>query len=205
MLTVHEELIFKMGENLVDKEKIMLTMISKQMDALKHKFIYIQKIKINKIIGLSYFDNFECIEVLSSTTICPKAAKLIYLYTATQQFPPFVTHLTYDRNQRVNNIPLSVTHLTLGGNSMRPAQGRGFNQPIQNCIPSSVTHLTFGSDFDQPINDFIPHSVTHIKFGCYFNQSINDLHDTVEEIILHSVYIKRIDTKFVSKISILTQ
>ncbi|AEX61323.1 putative F-box and FNIP repeat-containing protein [Megavirus courdo7] len=50
-------------------------------------------------------------------------------------------------------IPNSVTHLTFGYN---------FNQDIRGCIPNSVTHLKFGQGFNQDIKDYIPNSVTHL-------------------------------------------
>ena len=37
-----------------------------------------------------------------------------------------------------------------------------FNQDIKDCIPTSVTHLTFGWMFNQNIKYCIPCSVTHL-------------------------------------------
>jgi len=177
-------MVLRISEELTSREKIYLTMTSKQMDTLKYKFIYKQKVKIYDIIGLPYFDNFECVDVLTSTTKCPKAAKYVHLYTLVQKFPPFVTHLFYDHDRYVRNIPQSVTHLILGGDSTRPAQGRGFNKSIKNCIPLSVTNLVFGCIFNQPICGSIPHSVTHLKFGKHFNKSVRDLPLSVTHLIL---------------------
>ncbi len=45
---------------------------------------------------------------------------------------------------------------------------RHFNQPIDS-LPTSITHIEFGSDFNQPIHN-LPHSITHLTLGPSFNQ-----------------------------------
>ncbi len=51
-------------------------------------------------------------------------------------------------NQPINNLPNSITYLTLGYK---------FNQLINN-LPNSITHLTVGHDFNQPI-DNLPNTI----------------------------------------------
>ncbi len=41
-----------------------------------------------------------------------------------------------------------------------------------DCVPSSVTHLTFGYNFNKKIKKYIPASVKHLQLGNAFNQSI---------------------------------
>src|SRR5579872_2711480 len=83
------------------------------------------------------------------------------------KLPKFINTLEFDMcfdNQDIKDcIPNSVTHLTFG---------HYFNQDIKDCIPNSVTHLTFGKHFNRPIIDCIPNSVTHLIFGDNFNQNI---------------------------------
>ena len=59
-------------------------------------------------------------------------------------------------NQPINNLPNSITHLTLG---------LDFNQPINN-LPNSITNLTLGQKFNQQINN-LPNSLTHLEFYEY--------------------------------------
>jgi hypothetical protein len=54
----------------------------------------------------------------------------------------------------VDNLPLSLTHLTFG---------YWFNKPVDN-LPLSLTHLTFGDRFNQPV-DNLPNNLTHLTFG----------------------------------------
>uniref|UniRef100_A0A6C0C821 F-box domain-containing protein n=1 Tax=viral metagenome TaxID=1070528 RepID=A0A6C0C821_9ZZZZ len=162
MLSVPDDIILKIGDLLLDKDKIAITMMAKRFDRLKYKFIYRQKMIYDRILPLSYFDNFECIELPRYQRIYPKSVKYVHFVARTTEMPPKVTHLTFgdDFNRSVENvIPSSVTHLTLG---------HYFNQPI--TIPSSVTHLTFKLHFNQPVK--IPSSVTHVTFGYSFNQPI---------------------------------
>jgi len=182
----HQDIFFKISEFLLDKDKIMLTMASQWFDKLKHKFIYQQKIHINRIIGLSYFDNFESVEI-ELKSIIPRRVKNVHFLAQTDDIPTFVTHLIFsnDFNQPIERIiPSSVTYLIFGHKFNQPIKGiipssvihlrfgAGFNQPIVHCIPSSVTHLSFRRDFNQDIKDCIPSSVICLQLGWYFSKSI---------------------------------
>jgi hypothetical protein len=168
MLKLYDDLIINIGEDLTDKEKITLSMVSKKLNKFKHKFIYREQIIITKINNLSFFDNFESV-IMFNDGRYPKNVKYIYCKANTQTVIfPNITHLTFsnDFDQPINNcIPDSVTHLTFGQN---------FNQSIKGCIPNSVTHLIFGSDFDKSIAQHIPDGVTHLTFGKYFTGSIEN-------------------------------
>src|SRR3984957_5086991 len=82
-------------------------------------------------------------------------------------------------------IPSAVTHLTFG---------YYFNQNIKECIPSSVTHLTFGKRFNQDIKDCIPSSVTHLTFGKRFNQ---DIKDCIPSSVTHLTFGGKINQKII--------
>ena len=55
-------------------------------------------------------------------------------------------------NKSVDNLPLSLTHLTCG---------LTFNKKVDN-LPSSLTHLTFGRTFNQKA-DNLPLNLKEIK------------------------------------------
>ena len=149
MLSLYDDIIIKIADELSDKQKIYMTMLSKQLDHFKFKFIYVELVSLSKIKMLPYFDNFENVE-LDIMMHSPKFAKFIHFLATTTNIPDKITNLTFNENfnQSIKDcIPSSVSHLTFGWKC---------NQPIKDCIPSSVSHLTFGHEFNQPIKDCIP-------------------------------------------------
>jgi len=205
MAMVCTDIILKISEYLTNNEKIKLSMTSKSNDKLKYKFMYCDEIHIDKIINLSYFDNFECIRISNRKNKYPKNVKHIYFKAYSRFLPPLVTHLEffYEFNLPIV-IPSTVIHLTFGEYFNHPIKncipssvthlifGQEFNQPIIDCIPSSVTHLEFGWDFDQSIKNNIPSSVTHLKFGYEFNKSINNLPSSVTHLTLGTKFNRQI-------------
>jgi len=196
MLTLNTDIFLQIGTLLTDKEKIILTMICTQMDILKHKFRYQKKVHVHKILRLSYFNNFENVELYDINNRCPKHAKQIHFTTRVPIYPISydavrITHLTFgdEFNHPIKKkLPSSVTHLKFGDSFNKwspnciPSSvthlefGRRFNIPIQNMIPSSVKYLSFGDYFNYPIESGIPYGVTHLKFGYCFNRIIkNDI------------------------------
>lgn len=81
--------------------------------------------------------------------------------------PNSITHLTfgYEFNQIIDNLPSSLIYLKLG---------KKFNRQI-NKLPSSLQYLIFGSAFNLPISISLPVTLIHLEFGTYFNYSIDDL------------------------------
>jgi len=153
MLTIHQDIILIIGEYLTDCEKIQLTMVSRSMDKLKHKFMYCEIIKIAMIKKLPYFNNFERVKMQNIKEKCPKYVEEVHFKEK---------YLNYESNK---TMPNCITHLTLEDS---------YIEYDRTHIPSSVTHLTFGQWFDHDIKKFIPPSVTHLTFGTYFNASIKN-------------------------------
>lgn len=187
MLTLCREMVLKISESLSDREKIYLSMTSLSMNQLKHKFVYVEKIIVDRIINLSYFNNFECVELSDTTYRYPKYAKYIHFYADTNIIPTGVTNLVflyYFDDIIKGYIPDSVKYLTFVFS---------FNQSIKNCIPSSVTHLEFGDNFDCSINGSIPSSVIYLTFGYSFNRSIRgNIPFCVTHLIFGTLFNKRI-------------
>jgi hypothetical protein len=65
-------------------------------------------------------------------------------------------------NKKLDNLPNSLTHLTLGWN---------YNQKLDN-LPNSLTHLTLGYNYNQKL-DNLPNNLTHLTLGWDFNQELN--------------------------------
>lgn len=219
------DVFIKIAEWLSDREKLSLTTVSKLFGELKYKFIYGTKMRIEDIMLLPYFHNFESVEIYHKKNTLPKRVKYVYFKAHGTNIPssicppwifdktiipPMATHLTFDDdfNESVDNcIPDSVTHLTFGCSFNRSiincipksithlTFGRDFNQAITCCIPSSVTHLTFGRVFNQSISDCIPGSVTHLTFGNRFNQPIENLPTSITHLRFGYYFNQPIDDK----------
>jgi len=193
MLTMCENIMKKISELLSDKEKIKLTMISNHMNRLKHKLMYREKIDVTKIINLSYFNNFEYVEITDFERIrIPKKVKHVYFE---MQSTSSIIHLTLDWDFKLLAKDILISkHSTFAG---------FFNQTIKNHLPRSVTHLTFGNYFNKPIDGIIPSSVTHLTFGWFFNQSINNVPLSVIEIKINKKYDNLISNEIASRIKII--
>jgi hypothetical protein len=172
-------------------------MTSKMMDDLKYKFTYDEKIHIDKINMLSYYNNFINIEVDDIICNCSQINHCDNILNV----PEIVTHLTIAQRYEYNNqniiIPFIVTHLTIDywldvtlkfhalPKITHLTFDKSFDRSIIDRIPNSVTHLVFGRKFNRPIKDIIPNSVTHLKFGFCFNQPIKDY---IPESVVHLTF-----------------
>ena len=80
--------------------------------------------------------------------------------------------LSYYFNQYVNNLlPNSLTHLTFGWH---------FDQDVSK-LPNSITHLTFGHHFDQDVSK-LPNSLIYLTFDHCFNQETHNLPNSITHL-----------------------
>ena len=75
-------------------------------------------------------------------------------------------------NRSVDHLPSTVTHIIFGS---------GFNRPI-NKLPRSITHLTLGFNFNHSV-DNLQNSITHLTFGHYFDCLVNKLPNSITHLI----------------------
>lgn len=75
----------------------------------------------------------------------------------------------------VDNIPVSITRLTLG---------ESFNETIDR-LPPNLTHLDLITSviFDRPI-DHLPDNLTHLQLGPRFNQTLDNLPGSLIYLVL---------------------
>jgi len=170
MVDLYDDLIIKICDELCDREKIYVTMISKRMEKIRYKCTYREKIHVRYIVALPYFDNFESVEISELISILPKCAKYIYFEADTRSIPGFVTHLkfadTFNEPIKKSDIPTSVTHLELGDN---------YNQAMEiNSISESVIYLKFGYWFYQSINNCVSSSVKEIELETDYDLNIDE-------------------------------
>jgi len=186
MLITNEDNFIYISKFLTDREKIYLATTSSSMNDLKYKFRYCERIRMDKIVHLPYFHNFEFIKIHAIPPTYPKCVKFIHLLTYSTNIPSNITHLTFRRrfNEPVKNIPLSVTYLKFGDY---------FNQPIEGVVPSSVTRLNLRWNFDHPIKNNIPSSVTHLTLYCNIdNSKIGDIPSSVVHLKIGGRFNKNI-------------
>jgi len=188
MLITNVDSFIHISRFLTDREKIYLATTSSSMNILKYKFRYCERIRMDKIVHLPYFHNFEFVKIHSIPPIYPKCVKFIHLLANSTDIPSNITHLTFRRrfNKPVKYIPLSVTYLKFGDYFNHPIDGLisssvtqlklrwEFNHPFTNNIPSSVTHLTLYCSADKLKIGDIPSSVVYLKVGGRFKKNMKD-------------------------------
>src|SRR5579872_4754263 len=94
-----DDIIIVITSFLDDKDKISFLSLTKKLHLLKNKVYYNEKVYIDNIIKLSYYDMFT----------------VILTNNVNYKFPKFMTHLifAYGFNQKIRKyIPNSVAHLT---------------------------------------------------------------------------------------------
>jgi hypothetical protein len=94
--------------------------------------------------------------------------------------------------QPINNLPSSITHLTLGHHFNNSVEllppnlkflmfGHNFNESV-NSLPDTITHLFFGYRFNKPVNS-LPKNLLHLTFGNCFTKSVKCLPSTITHLI----------------------
>jgi hypothetical protein len=87
-------------------------------------------------------------------------------------------------DQRIDNLPNTITHLTFDYHSK-------FNQQVNN-LSQNLIYVQFGWDFNQFV-DFLPQNLRHLIFGVNFNQSIDNLPRNLIFLFLGKMFNKSID------------
>lgn len=67
-----------------------------------------------------------------------------------------------------------------------------FRESVRGCIPSSVTHLSFGRYFGSHLYKTIPASVTHLVLGHYFDTPLEGCIPNVTHLTMDCSYRKNI-------------
>lgn len=198
------DLFYVVSIFLPDRWKLCLLTCSRGTWKLRHIFIFLSKVSVDKINHLDYYNQFTNVVItknfekmiqskyvygiMISEIALPKRITHLEIYSTMIPIPSTVTHLSFnnDFNTTIKNIPNTITHLKMPWDYNRSIDGCipssivylkfgiKFNQSIKNNIPSSVKYLKFGVDFNQPIKNNIPSTVTHLTLNYYFDESIKD-------------------------------
>ena len=101
-----------------------------------------------------------------------------FIYDGQTQIPHGTTHLKTTHDfNDTITLPSSITHLRFGS---------CYNQPTNN-LPNSITHLTFGKNYNC-ITDDLPNSITHLTFGYHYNQPISTLPPLITHLTFGDLY-----------------
>jgi hypothetical protein len=97
-----------------------------------------------------------------------------------ERVPKYLTRLVFDgKCDGTINVPKTVTSVVFRDN--------GFDQPIDNCIPNGVTHLSLICKYNYPLNkNCIPKSIQRLVL-CDYDFSLNDC---LPYGITHLVFVK---------------
>jgi len=174
MIYLLRDIVLLICQKISDVDKVNFVLTCQKMYKLRDDITYDDKIHVDKIQHLTYFDNFTNIEISNDTLQVPKHARYVHLRTGSANIPPYVTHLTFDHmfNKRLT-VPSSVTHLIFGAR---------YNQSIESVIPNSVTHLIFGNNFNCPIETFLPTSIVHLELNHFFRQPIKHIPKSITHL-----------------------
>ena len=185
-----------------NKDKCHLMMTCKEIS--KCRFFFYEKVNIENIIELLWFDNF--INVYVAINKCNK-------------FPAFVTHLDYghyyDKSLCDYFFPSTVIHLKFSYGFNEPIDDKipfgvthlsfGYTFKLKKMLPSSIIHLEFGHYFNHPIKDYIPSSVTHLTLGTWFSQDITEsLPSSVTHLTFVGKYVRQLTSIIPNTITHLT-
>ena len=158
-----------------DREKLNFLLTSKKIIKLLEDHVHFnEEVDINKILKSQFFLNFT--NLIMDEYIIYANSNLYGNKNNALVLPRDIKKLRFTDifNRFVDNIPLTVTHLTFGDR---------FNQYINGCIPKSVTHLTFGFDYNKSLFNCIPSSVTHLTFQDNFiNRNRTNIPTTVKHL-----------------------
>jgi len=199
METINIDAQIYISNFLRDVEKIKLSMCCKKLDQLKHNYRYADRIDIDKICALPYYNNFTKIK---TSYLFEKIIGSNYLYgnklsiklpinlinlkcsnidilLSKNMISNSVTHLklTGYINTNIKNLPSHITNLNLGTQ---------FFRSIDNMIPSSITYLALNYSFIGSIENNIPSSVFCLKVGMNFQRNLKHIPPTVIHLIFYS-------------------
>ena len=176
MLSLPEELIILISTFLNNKEKIVLTSLTKSFNMFQKKFIYRDSIEASEIMNVPYNNNFTYVEYTHSSNEKP--------------IPSFVTHLyTNDFfNEPLYELPKSLKFIRI---SMY--FGKIF-------ISTSVTHILFDHWSQWYLFHDIPYNVTHIMIQKTIGL-LKKFPDTVKYLFVSEEYTTRLDLKKVSPLT----
>ena len=71
--------------------------------------------------------------------------------------------------KRFQYLPSTITHIMFGTT---------FNHTINRVLPPSLTHLTFGQLYNSSVR-YLPNNITHLTFGRYFDLPVDHLPQSI--------------------------
>jgi hypothetical protein len=188
MLSLCSDIYLIISDYIHDKDKIAMSMVSREMNKLKYVFIYVDEISFEKIRCLLYFNNFIYVRLNKKYppgqyNILPLNCKHIHVMYSDIDIPWFQTsngksvkikHISFgDGFDGFNsNIEIKIHHICFASNA-RLTFGHQYNHSFSTILPPNITHLEFGFGFYRCINPLVLTNIKYLKFGTCFDQPIN--------------------------------
>jgi hypothetical protein len=142
--------------------------------------------KETKTLIISCDFNEELKDIPNDTQIIIFENKDSIFNQKVDNLPLKLTHLTFGAwfNQKVDNLPKNIIHLTFG---------YYFNKEVDN-LPKNLTHITFSNDcvFNQKV-DYLPKNLTHLFFSDDFNQKVDNLPKNLTHLFLSDDFNQKVD------------
>uniref|UniRef100_A0A6C0C7F9 F-box and FNIP repeat-containing protein n=1 Tax=viral metagenome TaxID=1070528 RepID=A0A6C0C7F9_9ZZZZ len=166
---MNKDIFVKICDFLCDYDRLNFVSVTEQFNKLIQYIYFDEKISIDKITHLSYFDRFTNITMANITMAnfikkIPKHLIKLQLYSymlcTFGKLPITLRYLTLDyycNEDLLRNIPNTITHLNIYIK---------ITKNIKKCLPESITHLHI-DDFDTRVDlkKYIPQNVTNLTFG----------------------------------------
>lgn len=159
-------LIYQINPYLPNKDVLSLLSVCKDLNKLRNKVqFYEHKILLHRDKNKWYYHNLRNLS-------------LYHMSETWGELPKNLRHV-----HLLNNKPLNGM---LNEGILSISLGRGWNQSIENEIPSTVTYFRTNDSFNQPIKGFLSKNLKTLILGTGFKQSLVDcLNEGLEELFLY--------------------
>ena len=139
-------------------------------NAYKHKQIYYYYC----LLDMNKFDKYVTNKHGFDTLIPKYATRVVNLSYEPSNFQRLqYAHFNTHFNDTINNLPLTITSLSLGCS---------FNKSM-DYLPKGLIILSLGCNYNQPIKS-LPYSLISLSFAHDFNQSIKNLPNSINKLTL---------------------
>jgi len=163
MDTLIKDIIIKICAILRTHDKLNFLSVTKKNCEHKYGIFFDEKICLEKIFTLPYFDNFTNIKILHSTFLFSKQKFQLRLNTYNKSRP---------NKMPVNLVNFLYQHYYISG-PLDTAHAKQIRQNVKACIPKNATHLHL--EDAAYLYGYAPKQITHLILGFINDEHVNIL------------------------------